>query len=276
MSFENLTIDRADHVATVWIDRPDKLNALHRPLWESIPSAIRMLDADEDVRAIVLTGRGRAFCAGIDLIDHAYAFANEGSISGRGDSPVTKRQALLEDVGRYQQTVNSLADVRKPVIASIHGACLGAGMDLITACDIRVAAADAIFSVRETRVAMVADVGVLQRLPQIVGEGPARELIFSGCDIDAARALAIGLVNSVHPDAQAALSAAQDVARQICRHSPLAVQGAKQVLGFAKRYDVQRNLDYVALWNAAFLHSEDLTEALTAFRERRDPSYGGR
>jgi enoyl-CoA hydratase len=275
MSFQNLTIERDGGVALLWLDRPEKLNALHRPLWDSIPAAVAQLDADPEVRVIVLAGRGKAFCAGIDLLDHASALAGGGAISGRGESAVGKRRALYDDVRRYQRTAGCFADSNKPVIAAVHGACIGGGMDLITACDIRLCSADAVFSVRETRIAMVADVGTLQRLPRVIGDGPARELIFTGCDIDAARARGIGLVNEVLPDADALHARARALAQEIAANSPLAVQGAKQVLGFAVRRDVDAALDYVALWNSAFLHSEDLTEAMAAFMQRRPPKFRG-
>jgi len=276
MSIENLTIERAGAVATLWLDRPEKLNALHRPLWGAIPAAVAALDADPEVRVIVLGGRGRAFCAGIDLLDHAPSMSSGGSLSGRGDSPVSRRRAFYDDVRRYQDTASCFANINKPVIAAVHGMCLGAGMDLITACDIRLASADATFSVRETKIAMVADVGTLQRLPRVIGDGPARELIFTGRDIDAARALAIGLVNEVLPNQAALAERANAIAQEIAANSPLAVQGAKHVLGFACRREVDANLDYVAVWNSAFLHSEDLTEAMTAFMQRRTPEFRGR
>lgn len=276
MTFENVTIEREDAVATLWLDRPEKLNALHRVLWDSIPAAVAALDADPEVRVIVLAGRGKAFCAGIDLMDHAPAMTSGGSLSGRGDSPVAKRRAFYDDVRRYQHTASCLAHTNKPVIAAVHGVCLGGGMDLITACDIRLASADATFSVRETKIAMVADVGSLQRLPQLVGDGHARELIFTGCDIDAARAREIGLVNEVLPDRAALFERTLAMAREIAANSPLAVQGAKQVLGFASRREIDAALDYVAVWNSAFLHSEDLNEAMQAFLERRPPEFRGR
>jgi enoyl-CoA hydratase len=276
MNFENLTIERTGAVATLWLDRPEKLNALHRALWSSIPAAVAALDADTGVRVIVLAGRGKAFCAGIDLVDHAPSMAGGGSLSGKGESVVGKRLALLDDIRRYQQTCSSFANSNKPVIAAVHGACLGAGMDLITACDIRLASADAVFSVRETRIAMVADVGTLQRLPRVIGDGPARELVFTGRDIDASRALAIGLVNDVLPDAATLHVRAGSVAQEIAANSPLAVQGSKQVLSHVRRREVSAELDYVALWNAAFLHSDDLAEAMAAFMQRRKPEFSGR
>ena len=273
--FAHLAIERAGGVATLCLDRADKLNALHRALWHSIPEAVAALDRDPDVRAIVLTGKGKAFCAGIDLVDHAPALGSGGSLSGIEGSPVAKRRQLYDDIRAYQRTASCFADTNQPVIAAVHGACLGAGIDLVTACDIRLAAADAVFSVRETRVAMVADVGSLQRLPRVIGDGHAREWIFTGADYDARRALEVGLVNAVLPDRDAVLARAMDIANAIAANSPLAVQGAKQVLGFASRRDLDANLDYVALWNAAFLHSEDLGEAMRSFMEKRPSKFSG-
>jgi enoyl-CoA hydratase len=276
MSFENVTIERTGAVATLWLDRPEKLNALHRPLWDAIPAAMAELDADETVRVVILAGRGKAFCAGIDLVDHAPLIAGGASLSGRGESAVGRRRFLYEDIRRYQRAASCFANSNKPVVAAVHGACLGGGIDLITACDIRYAAADALFSVRESRIAMVADVGTLQRLPRLIGDGPARELIFTGCDIDAARARVIGLVNDVLPDRDTLFAKARQVAEEIAANSPLAVQGAKHVLGHASRREVDTSLDYVALWNAAFLHSDDLTEAMSAFVQKRRPEFRGR
>jgi enoyl-CoA hydratase len=273
--FTHLAIERDDGVATLCLDRTDKLNALNRALWHSIPEAVAALDRDRDVRAIVLTGKGTVFCAGIDLVDHAPALADAGSLSGIEGSAVAKRRQLYDDIRAYQRAASCFADTNKPVIAAVHGACLGAGIDLITACDIRLASADAVFSVRETRVAMVADIGSLQRLPRVIGDGHAREWIFTGADYDARRALEVQLLNAVLPDREALLARARELARMIAANSPLAVQGAKQVLGFATRREVDANLDYVALWNAAFLHSDDLGEAMQAFLEKRPPTFKG-
>jgi enoyl-CoA hydratase len=272
----HLSIEREGAVAWLWLDRPDKLNALHRPLWAEIPQAVAALDADPEVRVIVLAGRGRAFCAGIDLADHGSAMVAGGSLSGRGESPVGQRRELYDDIRRYQRTASCFADTNKPVIAAVHGACLGAGIDMITACDLRLASADASFSVRETRIAMVADVGTLQRLPRVVGDAHARDLILTGRDVDAQRAYAIGLVGEVLPDLATLQARVRVLAQEIASLSPLAVQGAKQVLGQALRREVEQGLDYVALWNAAFLASDDLGEAMRAFMERRPPVFRGR
>jgi enoyl-CoA hydratase len=276
MGWPSLEIERDGAVGVLWLNRPGKLNALDRALWDDIPAAVAELDADESVRAVVLAGRGKAFCAGIDLADHAAALAGGGSISGRGETPAAKRRALYDDIRRYQRTAGCFADCAKPVIAAVHGACLGAGVDLVTACDIRLASACATFSVRETRIAMVADVGVLQRLPRIVGEGVARDLVLTGRDLDARRALEVGLVTELLPDADALLARARALAAEVAALSPLATRGAKHVMNVAARAQIGEGLDYVALWNAAFLHSGDLEEAVRAFLERRAPEFRGR
>lgn len=269
-------VERDGHVAVLWLARPEKLNALDRALWQAIPKAVAVLDGDAEVRVILLAGRGKAFCAGIDLADHAAELMGHADPPGLDESAVGRRRALHEFIRGYQRAVSVLALTDKPVIAAIHGACFGAGMDLVTACDLRLAAADAVFSVRETRIGMVADVGTLQRLPRIVGDGAARELVFTGRDIDATRALAIGLVSEVLPDPASLHVRAREVASSIASLSPLAVQGAKHVLGFGVRRADEAGLDYVAAWNAAFLQSEDLGEAVAAFAERRAPKFRGR
>ena len=274
-TFTNLAIERDGGVATLYLDRVDKLNALNRGLWFAIPDAVTALDRDPEVRVIILAGRGKGFCAGIDLVDHAPALAGGGALTKSEGSAVAKRRQLYDDIRAYQRTASCFAETNKPVIAAVHGLCLGAGIDLITACDIRLASADASFSVRETRIGMVADVGSLQRLPRVIGDGHAREWIFTGADYGAQRALEVQLLNEVLPDRDALMARAQALSATIAANSPLAVQGSKQVLGFASRREVDTNLDYVAVWNSAFLHSEDLGEAMRAFMERRPPVFRG-
>ena len=217
---------------------------------------------------IVIAGRGPSFTVGLDLV----AF---GSIAASDGSPVAQRRNLLSKIKRMQWTMTSLDKCDKPVIAAIHGYCLGGGIDLITACDVRLAAADAVFSIRETRIAMVADVGTLQRLPRIVGAGHTAELALTGKDIGAERARDIGLVNDVLPDVEAVQKAAIEMAHEIAANSPLAVQGTKHVLRAADGKSVDEALEYVALWNSSFLQSNDLMEAMAAFVEKRPPEFKG-
>jgi len=222
------------------------------------------------VRAVVLAARGPHFTAGLDLAAMAGALVGDQELS-----PAARATRFLAAVTRLQRSITSVERCAKPVVAAVQGACIGGGVDLITACDIRLCSADATFSVRETRLAMVADVGTLQRLPRIVGRGHAAELALTGRDIGAERAKEIGLVNDVLADVGALHSAAAVLAAEIAANSPVAVQGTKHVLRACEDRTIDEGLDYVGVWNAAFLASDDLTEAMTAFFEKRPPEFRG-
>ena len=271
---EVLTVERAGHIATVWLDNPAKRNAMGAAFWNDMPLVMAEVGDDPQVRAVVIAGRGPMFSAGIDL-----GFLGSGAAGAAGGdgatSPAARATRGYKSLKRLQASITAVADCPKPVIAAVHGWCIGAGVDLITACDIRLASAAARFSVRETRLAIVADVGTLQRLPRIVGPGHAAELAFTAKDIDAQRALAIGLVNEVVPDQDAVHAAATAMAADIAALSPLAVQGTKAVLRYAEDHTVEEGLDYVAVWNTAFAGSNDVREAVTAFFEKRQPEFTG-
>jgi enoyl-CoA hydratase len=174
-----------------------------------------------------------------------------------------------------QKAINAVADCRTPTIASVHGWCIGGGVDLISAVDIRYASADAKFSVREVKLAIVADMGSLARLPLILSDGHLRELALTGGNIDAARADKIGLVNDVFADAEASLAAAHQTAAEIAANPPLVVNGIKDVLDQQRIAAVSESLRYVAVWNAAFLPSKDLTEGISATFAKRAPDFTG-
>ncbi len=266
-----LRVERKEHVAEVTLLGPAKGNAMGPDFWRELPLVFRGLDADPDVRAIVLTGSGTHFTYGLDLPammpKWAGVFADKAQAGPRTE--------FLKEVRELQDAVNSIAETTKPVIAAVAGWCVGGGIDVITAADIRLASADAKFSVREVKVAIVADLGTLQRLGGIVGEGHARELAFTGKDIDAARAEKIGLVNDVFGDRESLLSAARSMAADIAANPPLVVQGVKDVLSVNTRAQIEAGQRYVSAWNAAFLPSKDLTEAVQAFMERRAPRFSG-
>lgn len=268
MGYEHVEIEVREGVGWLWLNRPDKLNAMSRDMWADIPTAVDELDADESVRAIIVAGRGRAFTVGIDL-------AMLGAMETDSASEADKRTKLYREIRTLQHTFTSLAESPKPVIAAVHGYCLGAGMDLITACDIRLASADAVFSVRETKMGLVADVGTTQRLPKLISPGHVAELMFTGKDIDAREADRIGLVNRVHPDRESLLSAAEAMATEISANSPLIVQGIKRVLALEEDMSTAAALDHMALWNSAFLWSNDLSEAMMAHIEKRTPDFTG-
>ncbi len=212
-AYESVTVDIEGHVAQVTLVGPGKGNAMGPAFWAEMPEVFAKLDADRDVRAIVLTGSGKNFSYGLDLP------AMGGSLSGvLGDGGSARPRADFHaTILRMQGAINAVADCRTPTIASVHGWCIGGGVDLISAVDIRYASADAKFSVREVKLAIVADVGSLARLPLILNDGHLRELALTGKDIDAARAEKIGLVNDVYADAEASLAAAHETAARDSR-----------------------------------------------------------
>jgi enoyl-CoA hydratase len=271
-SSEVFSVERHDHVATLWLDSPERRNAMGPAFWQDLPRIMHELSDDADVRAIVVAARGPHFTVGLDLKAFGQITGTDG---GRGGSEAVRRTRQYATIKRIQSTVTTVADCPKPVIAAVHGYCIGGGVDLITACDIRLASADALFTVRETKIAIVADVGTLQRLPRIVGAGHVAELAYTGKDITAARAKEIGLVNDVHPDQAATVAAARAMAEEIAENSPLTVQGVKAVLRAGEGRSVAEGLDYVALWNSAFFPTNDLGEALMAFTEKRRPRFKG-
>ncbi|MDN0076870.1 crotonase/enoyl-CoA hydratase family protein [Crenobacter sp. SG2303] len=268
MEFTELTLTVADHVAEVTLNRPGKANALDASLWTELKAALEWCDRSAEVRVVVLAGAGKHFCSGIDI---SLLAGLEGQLDKHCEG--RKRERLRELILELQSTVNSLEKCRKPVIAAIHGACVGGGLDVALAADFRYASRDAQFSVREVAMGMVADVGSLQRLPGVVGQGIARELAYTARDVDAGEALCIGLVNRVLDDIGACRDAALSAARQIAAQSPLAVRGSKQILNYSRDHSVADGLDYVATWNAAMLLSEDIQEAIGAQVMGRPASF---
>lgn len=277
-SSDAISIERNGHVGTLWLDRPEKRNAMNRDLWTGIPEGLRALEADGETRVILLAGKGKSFCVGLDLA-MLTAGAGEGGLSGGGGGARSGATAHLEQLQRTQEiqhAVTALAQTKVPVIAAIHGHCIGGGVDLITACDIRVAAADAIFSIRETKIGIVADIGTLQRLPKIVTAGHVAELAYTGKDIDAKRAEEIGLLNAVHADFDATYQAAYDIALEIAANSPLAVQGTRFVLDQGAELTTDQSLLLNGIWTMiTSLQSNDLREAMKAFMEKRPADYDG-
>lgn len=269
--YESLTVEVKDHVAQVTLIGPGKGNAMGPAFWAEMPAVFADLDADPDVRAIVLTGSGRNFSYGLDLV----AMGDTLSATMSGGPSARPRMDFHAKLKRMQQSITAVADCRTPTVAAVHGWCIGGGVDLISAVDIRYASADAKFSVREVKLSIVADVGSLARLPYILSDGHLRELALTGKDIDAARAEKIGLVNDVYPDPAATLAAAHATAAEIAANSPLVVHGIKDVLDEQRTADVAASLRYVAAWNSAFLPSKDLTEGISAMFAKRKPEYTG-
>jgi enoyl-CoA hydratase/carnithine racemase len=266
MADERIAIEREGGVAHVELAREDKLNAMDAEMFTAIGEAFRSLGADPSVRAILLSGRGRHFTAGLDLL---YA----GSQFPPAADPGRATEARLRHILWLQDCFTAAEEARPPVIAAIHGGCIGAGVDLAAACDIRLAAADAYFQVAEVDVAITADLGTLQRLGRLIPEGIVREMAYTGRRMEADEALGLGLVNRIAPDRAAVVAAGLDLARAIARKSPLAVAGAKMSLNYSRGRTVEEGLRHVAMWNAGALVSADLAAAAQARLAKTEPKF---
>ncbi len=259
-------------VAEVVLIGPGKGNAFGPDFWREMPEVFAALDGDSAIRAVVIRGEGANFSYGLDL----QAALGEGHFTVAGENLAAERTALYDDILRMQRSCTVVAECRKPVIAAIAGWCIGFGLDLASACDYRLCSSDAKISLREAKMGIVADMGSLQRLPYIIGEGHLREFAFSGKDIDAAEALRIGLVNRVYDTPEALLEAARAQAAEIAANPPLVAQGVKRVLNAGRDQSIEEGLRFVAAWNSAFMQSHDLAEAMAAFMQRRAPEFQGR
>jgi enoyl-CoA hydratase len=271
---ERLAFDVAvtAHVAQVTMKGPGKGNALGPDFWREAPSVFDAIDADPEIRAVVLCGSGGNFTFGLDLV----AMTSELRYALAAPAMAAERTRFLDQLTEMQRAITSLMSCRKPVIASISGWCVGAGIDIVCAADVRVCSAEAMFSARAVRIGIVEDMGSLQRLPAIIGEGAARELCLTGEDFAASRAAQLGLVNHVDDSPDSALSHAHAIAARIAANPPLTVQGVKRVMNQRSHDTMRESLHYTALWNAAFMQSRDFAEAMSAFAEKREPSFEGR
>jgi len=268
MEFTTLDVTLDAGVATIALNRPDKANAMSEPMWYEIEQAMDWLDATPEARVGIITGKGKFFTAGIDLtLLMGLGAKIEDDCDGR------RREKLRRLILRLQDTLSSIERCRKPVLAAIHGACIGGGIDLITACDMRYCSANAYFTVKEIDVGMTADVGTLQRLPRLVGDGMARELAYTGRKVDGAEAQQMRLVNRCFDTPEALQAGVMEIARTIAAKSPLSIRGCKEMITYARDHTVADGLNYIATWNSAMLLSKDLFEAGAANMQKRDPVF---
>jgi enoyl-CoA hydratase len=267
-TFTTLTLNLRDGIADLRLNRPDKSNAMNEAMWQEIRQAFGWVDATPQARVAILSGAGKNFCAGIDL-------SMLLSIQQRIANPdgARSREALRRLIVDLQDCLSSIERCRKPVIAAIQGACIGGALDMISCCDMRYASADATFSIKEIDLGMVADVGTLQRLPHLIGQGMTRELAFTGRQVNAAEAEKIGLVNQTFESDSALTVSVRQLAQTIAEKSPLAIRGLKEVINYSRDHSVTDGLNYVASWNAGMLLSADLNEGIAAQREKRPAKF---
>ena len=256
-NFETLDLSIEEHVATVALNRPDKANSMNDTMWDELQRCFEWLDQEPSVRAVILAGNGKHFCAGMDLA----VFANA---AGSASDPARRAEQLRRTILRLQGNLTAIENCRVPVLAAIHKTCIGGGVDMTCCADMCYATEDAYFSLREIDIGMTADVGTLQRLPKLIPDGIVRELAYTGRDMDAEEARELGFVNKVFETRETMLREVTAIARTIAAKSPLAVRGSKEMLLHSRDHTVAQGLNYIATWNAGMLSQADLQAGIEA------------
>ncbi len=261
-------VELEKHVAQVAFNRPEKANSLVLSAWEEMQQIFEDLHHNPEARVIVLSGEGKHFCAGIDLelLMNMQQF-NTMKCDAR------KREALRTFILKLQNTISSIERCRKPVLAAIHRGCIGGGVDIVSACDMRYCTEDAYFTIKEVDMGLVADIGTMQRLPKIIGSGMMAEMAYTGRKVYGAEAKEIGLVNKVYADKETMLEGVLEIARMIAAKSPVVIRGTKEMLLYTRDHSVDESLNYMATWNAAMLMSTDLMEAFQSSMQKREPVF---
>jgi enoyl-CoA hydratase len=265
--YQAFHVELSDNIAHVQINRPEKINAMNAAFWTEIIEIFQWIDDTDEVRVVILSGAGKHFSSGIDLMLLAAVASELGKDVGR-NARLLRRKIL-----KMQASFNAVDNCRKPVLAAIQGYCIGGAIDLISACDMRYAAEDAQFSIKEIDMGMAADVGTLQRLPRIIGDGMLRELAYTGRTIGAEEACRIGLVNRRFADTPSLLQGVLEIAREIAAKSPIAIAGTKEMISYMRDHRIDDGLEYVATWNAAMLQSVDLRLAVAAHMNKQKAAF---
>ena len=269
--YKSFEVDISDHVANLVLSRPDELNTMSRDFWVELGDVLEEINKNSEVRVVVMSSTGKHFCAGMDQS----AFSN-----GVDNIPDEKKpdharigEAVYRVAKELQGYITSLEKIRVPVIAAIHGGCIGGAVDLVTACDIRLASKDAFFCIQEINIGMAADVGTLQRLPKIIPDSKMREMAYTGRRMYADEAKETGLVSDTYESQEEMLAAANELAKVIASKSPVAIYGLKAVMNYSRDHSVSEGLEYNALWSGAMLSQKDMTAAITAYMDKRDASF---
>ncbi len=270
MNYSCFNYELKRHIAHVTLSRGKGLNTMTKAFWSELPHLIDSISNEGDARVILLTAEGKHFCAGMDLANFSEGEIKKDSIKANLGRKNEATYRLTKDL---QYTISCLEKARVPVLAAIQGACIGGGVDLISACDLRYATKDAFFCIQEINIGMAADVGTLQRLPHLMSEGVVRELAFTGRRFSADEALDYGLLNSVFDSQDDMIDHAESVAKEIANKSPLAISGIKEVMNYSRDHSIEESLNHVALWNAAMNFADDMKEAFSSQVKQKDPEF---
>jgi len=269
--FNCFKLDVKNHVGNLVLSRPDELNTMSRDFWVELGEVLEVINRDSDIRVVVMSSTGKHFCAGMDL----NAFTNGVDNIPDDKKPDHARigEAVYRVAKELQEYISTLEKIRVPVIAAIHGGCIGGAVDMVTACDIRLASDNAFFCIQEINIGMAADVGTLQRLPKIIPDSKMREMAYTGRRMYAEEAKEAGLVSDTYGSQEELLEAANKLASEIASKSPVAIYGLKAVMNYSRDHNVNDSLEYNALWSGAMLSQKDMTEQMTANMEKRDASF---
>lgn len=268
MTYETIELSVHHHVLHIELNRPDKANAMNLTMWKDIKHAATWADHADEIRVVILSGRGKHFSSGIDLSLFADLRQHiQNDCEGR------LRENLRRFILDCQSAFTAIETCRKPVIAAVHGACIGAGLDLIAACDLRYVTTDSKMSIKEIDIGMVADVGTLQRLPKLISDGMIRELAYTGRSVLGTEAVKIGLANAHFDTPDDLIAHVHQLAAAIAAKSPLAIRGTKEAILYARDHSVADSLNQIATWNAGMLLSTDIEEAAKAAMEKRAPVF---
>ncbi|PZO48022.1 MAG: crotonase/enoyl-CoA hydratase family protein [Alphaproteobacteria bacterium] len=258
-----------NNVAHIVLNRPEAFNAMPRAFWNELPALVNDINDNARARVIVISSTGKHFSAGMDIS----VFTDGESITTSSGDQYSRAEAFRQFVLTLQGTFNCLDNARMPVIAAIQGGCIGAGVDMTSACDIRYATEDAFFQIAEINIGMTADVGTFPRLCKLIPEGWVRELAYAGRRLPAAKAKAIGLVNEVFPTHEAMLAHAMELAAEIASKAPVAVAGSKRMINYARDHSIADGLDYIATWQAGMFSPPHMMEAFAAKAQKREPDF---
>ena len=274
MEYKCFDVSVDDQVAHIVLSRPEKRNSMVPEFWDELPEIVREIDEKSMARVIVISSTGPHFSAGLDL----QAFAPSENLGGlAGDAAEkSKRQSgarFYNNVMHMQRSFNCLEESRIPVLAAIQGGCIGGGVDLVTACDMRYATEDAFLTIFEINVGMTADVGTFPRIVKLLPEGVVRELAYTGRRISAAEAQSLGLVNRIYADHASLLEGVLELAKEIASKPPLAIYGCKRMITYARDHSTADGLDYIGIWNASMLQPAEMAESIQARAEKRDGNF---
>jgi enoyl-CoA hydratase len=262
-------VELEGRVAHIRLNRPEAFNSMNRAFWNELPAIVRDIDDNARARAIVISSTGKHFSAGMD--PQNFSGVGEG---GRTGDRWVQAEASRHHLRSLQDTFSCLDEARVPVIAAIQGGCVGGGVDLTSACDIRYASADAFFCIQEINIGMTADAGTFPRLCRLIPQGWVRELAYTGRRMPAAQAREIGLVNAVLPDHAAVVEHALATAAEIASKAPLAVAGSKAMINYAREHGTAASLDYLGVWQSGMFAGPHMAEAFKARQEGREPEIG--